>query len=106
MNVEVVEHHGGHPVIIDLEYYGLKAAAQAFEDVYEKEALYSREGGSIPIVADFKKILGVNSILMGFGLTRDALHSPNESFSLKDFHRGIKTSARFMELLPDFREKE
>lgn len=103
VTVDVQAHHGGHPVVIDLDYYGLKAAAQAFSDVYNKEVLFSREGGSIPIVADFKKILGVNSILMGFGLTKDALHSPNESFSLKDFHRGIKTSARFMEILPDFR---
>ncbi|WP_234567441.1 dipeptidase [Rhodohalobacter sp. 614A] len=102
--VDVMEHHGGHPVVIDLDFYGLKAAAKAFEDVYEKEVLFSREGGSIPIVADFKKVLGVNSILMGFGLTKDALHSPNESFSLKDFHRGIKTSARFFEVLPDFVE--
>jgi acetylornithine deacetylase/succinyl-diaminopimelate desuccinylase-like protein len=100
----VEAHHGGHPVVIDLDYYGLKAAAKAFGDIYQKEVLFSREGGSIPIVADFKKVLGVNSILMGFGLTKDALHSPNESFSLKDFHRGIKTSARFFEILPDFVE--
>ena len=104
VQVKVKEHHGGYPVVIDLDFYGLKAAAKAFEDVYEKEVLFSREGGSIPIVADFKKVLGVNSILMGFGLTKDALHSPNESFSLKDFHRGIKTSARFFEVLPDFVE--
>ena len=104
VDVEVVAHHGGYPVVIDLDYYGLKAAAKAFEDVYDKEVLFTREGGSIPIVADFKKVLGVNSILMGFGLTKDALHSPNESFSLKDFHRGIKTSARFFEVLPDFVE--
>ncbi len=104
VNVTVKEHHGGHPIVIDLDYYGLKAAAKAFEDVYQKEVLFSREGGSIPIVADFKKVLGVNSILMGFGLTKDALHSPNESFSLKDFHRGIKTSARFFEVLPDYVE--
>lgn len=104
VEVEVMEHHGGHPIVIDLDFYGLKAAAKAFEDVYKKEVLFSREGGSIPIVADFKKVLGVNSILMGFGLTKDALHSPNESFSLKDFHRGIKTSARFFEVLPDFVE--
>ncbi len=104
VTVDVVPHHGGHPVVIDLDFYGLKAAAKAFEDIYEKEVLFSREGGSIPIVADFKKILGVNSILMGFGLTKDALHSPNESFSLRDFHRGIKTSARFFELLADFVE--
>lgn len=104
VTVEVEAHHGGHPVVIDLDYYGLKAAAKAFGDIYQKEVLFSREGGSIPIVADFKKVLGVNSILMGFGLTKDALHSPNESFSLKDFHRGIKTSARFFEILPDFVE--
>ena len=104
VEVEVKEHHGGYPIVIDLDFYGLKAAAKAFEDVYEKEVLFSREGGSIPIVADFKKVLGVNSILMGFGLTKDALHSPNESFSLKDFHKGIKTSARFFEVLPDFVE--
>jgi acetylornithine deacetylase/succinyl-diaminopimelate desuccinylase-like protein len=53
-------------------------------------------------VADFKRVLGVESILMGFGLTSDAIHSPNEKFSIQDFHRGIKTSARFLELLPDF----
>ena len=103
VKVEVVDHHGGHPSITDLSFYGLKAAAQAFEDVYGKAPLFAREGGSIPIVADFKKVLGVESILMGFGLTKDAIHSPNESFSLEDFQRGIKTSAKFFELLNDFR---
>ncbi len=102
VTVEVEEHHGGHPVVIDLDFYGLKAAAKAFEEVYNKDVLFAREGGSIPIVADFKKVLGVNSILMGFGLTKDALHSPNESFSLKDFQRGIQTSAKFFELLPEY----
>ncbi|PKD43520.1 dipeptidase [Rhodohalobacter barkolensis] len=104
VTVEVEEHHGGYPVVIDLDFYGLKAAAKAFEEVYNKDVLFAREGGSIPIVADFKKVLGVNSILMGFGLTKDALHSPNESFSLKDFHRGIQTSAKFFELLPEYSE--
>lgn len=104
VEISVTEHHGGHPSITDLNFYGLQAAAKAFEDIYKKEALFTREGGSIPIVADFKKILKAESILMGFGLTRDALHSPNESFSLKDFHRGIKTSAKFFELLPDYAE--
>jgi acetylornithine deacetylase/succinyl-diaminopimelate desuccinylase-like protein len=102
VKVTVSEHHGGFASVTDLNFYGLKAGAQAFEDIYGKEALFSREGGSIPIVADFKRVLGVESILMGFGLTSNAIHSPNENFSLKDFHRGIKTSARFMELLPDF----
>jgi|AntRauTorckE6833_2_1112554.scaffolds.fasta_scaffold05108_3 acetylornithine deacetylase/succinyl-diaminopimelate desuccinylase-like protein len=102
--VKVTEHHGGHPAVTDLDFYGLKAGAKAFEDVYETEVLFSREGGSIPIVADFKRVLGVESILMGFGLTSNAIHSPNENFSIKDFHRGIKTSARFLELLPEYAE--
>jgi acetylornithine deacetylase/succinyl-diaminopimelate desuccinylase-like protein len=102
VKVTVSEHHGGFASVTDLDFYGLKAGAKAFEDIYGTEALFSREGGSIPIVADFKRVLGVESILMGFGLTSNAIHSPNENFSLEDFHRGIKTSARFMELLPDF----
>ncbi len=101
VKVKVTAHHGGHPSITDLSFYGLKAAAQAFKDVFGKEPLFSREGGSIPIVADFKKVLGVESILMGFGLTSDAIHSPNEKFSLEDFQRGIKTSARFLQLLAE-----
>tara|TARA_R110002050_G_scaffold39093_4_gene96199 strand:+ start:9051 stop:10421 length:1371 start_codon:yes stop_codon:yes gene_type:complete len=101
VKVVVNEHHGGHPSVTDLSFYGLKAAAKAFEDVFGKEPLFSREGGSIPIVADFKRVLGVESILMGFGLTSDAIHSPNEKFSLQDFQRGIRTSARFMEHLAE-----
>ncbi|MEQ9264415.1 MAG: dipeptidase [Balneolaceae bacterium] len=104
MKVQVNEHHGGFASVTDLSFYGLKAGAKAFEEVFEKEVLFSREGGSIPIVADFKRVLGVESILMGFGITSNAIHSPNENFSVEDFYRGIKTSARFMELLPDFQE--
>ena len=100
--VTVNEHHGGHPAMTDLSFYGLQAAARAFEEVYDKEPLFTREGGSIPIVADFEKVLGAQSILMGFGLNSDAIHSPNEKFALKDFYRGIKTSAKFFELLPDY----
>jgi len=103
VNVKVHAHHGGYPVITELDFYGMRAAAQAFEDIYGKAPLFTREGGSIPIVAAFKNILGVSSILMGFGLNSDNIHSPNEKFSLKDFHRGIKTSARFLEVLADHR---
>lgn len=99
VRVNPISHHGGHPAITDLDFYGMKAAAKAFADIYGKEPLFTREGGSIPIVADFQTILGVNSILMGFGLNSDAIHSPNEHFSLEDFHRGIKTSARFLQIL-------
>ena len=102
VEVTVSEHHGGQPAITDLSFYGLQAAAEAFKDVYDKEPLFTREGGSIPIVADFEDVLGAQSILMGFGLNSDAIHSPNEKFALKDFYRGIATSARFFELLPKY----
>jgi len=101
VKVRVSAHHGGFPAITDLNFYGIQAAAQAFKDIYGLEPLFTREGGSIPIVAAFQRILGVSSILMGFGLNSDNIHSPNEKFSLKDFHRGIKTSARFLEVLAD-----
>ncbi|GAB5410239.1 MAG: dipeptidase [Balneolaceae bacterium] len=104
VRINVTEHHGGFASVTDLNFYGLKAGAKAFEEIYQKEVLFSREGGSIPIVADFKRVLGVESILMGFGVTSDAIHSPNEKFSVKDFYRGIKTSAKFFELLPSFKE--
>lgn len=102
VTVKVTGHHGGHPAITDLSFYGMQAAAEAFQEVYNKEPLFSREGGSIPIVADFQKVLGAQSILMGFGLNSDAIHSPNEKFALKDFYRGIQTSAKFFELLPEY----
>lgn len=102
VSIKVTAHHGGHPAVTDLSFYGLKAAARAFQEIYDKEPLFTREGGSIPIVADFQKVLGVQSILMGFGLNSDAIHSPNEKFALKDFYRGIHTSARFFELLPEY----
>lgn len=104
VSIEVTEHHGGFPALTDLSFYGLQAAAKAFKKVYGKEPLFAREGGSIPIVADFQKVLGAQSILMGFGLHSDAIHSPNEKFTLKDFYRGIKTSAKFFEVLPEFSE--
>ncbi|MGM0505586.1 MAG: dipeptidase [Bacteroidota bacterium] len=99
VHVSIRTHHGGHPVRIDPGFYGIQAAAEAFQEVYGKEVLFSREGGSIPIVADFMNELKAPSVLMGFGLSKDALHSPNESFSLKDFDRGIQTSALFLDRL-------
>lgn len=104
VRLKVSEHHGGHAVLVDLDFYGLKAAAAAFGEVYGKEVLFGREGGSIPIVAEFGKILDATTILMGFGLNSDAIHSPNEHFHLRDFERGMQTSARFFELLGDYVE--
>lgn len=102
VTINIIRHHGGWPSVTNLDFYGMQAAAKAYKDVYGKEPLFTREGGSIPVVADFQKILGVDSILMGFGLDSDAIHSPNEHFALKDFHKGIRTSARFLEILPEF----
>lgn len=99
VTIEVHAHHGGMPAGTDLNFYGLKAAAKAFHEVYGKEPLFTREGGSIPIVAKFKSILDADSILMGFGLNSDSIHAPNEKFSLVDFHRGIKTSSSFFRIL-------
>lgn len=101
VKIKVTEHHGGYASRTDLNFHGLKAAAAAFEDIYQTKVLFSMEGGSIPIVADFKRVLDAESILMGFGVTSDAIHSPNESFHVKDFYRGIKTSARFFQLLAE-----
>ena len=104
VRVTVKEHHGGYPVLVDLDFYGLKAAAAAFKEVYGKDVLFAREGGSIPIVADFAKTLNATTILMGLGLNSDSIHSPNEHFHMKDFERGMKSSARFFELLGDYME--
>ncbi len=104
VSIEVTEHHGGFPAMTDPDFYGLKAAAEAYEDVYGKEPLFKREGGSIPIIAEFKKILDAESILMGFSLESSKIHSPNENFLQKDFHRAIKTSAKFFEVLHKYKE--
>ncbi|MDI6402754.1 dipeptidase [Balneolaceae bacterium ANBcel3] len=106
VSIHVTEHHGGHAVLVDLDFYGLKAAAAAFKEVYQKEVLFAREGGSIPIVADFSKTLGATTILMGFGLNTDSIHSPNEHFHLADFERGMLTSARFFDLVESYRKDE
>jgi acetylornithine deacetylase/succinyl-diaminopimelate desuccinylase-like protein len=68
------------------------------QGVYGKEPFFTREGGSIPVVADFKRILGLDSLLMGFGLNSDAIHSPNEHFGLDRFEEGIRSIIRFWDI--------
>jgi acetylornithine deacetylase/succinyl-diaminopimelate desuccinylase-like protein len=72
-----------------------KAAEKAFTDTYGIVPVPYRSGGSIPIIATFERVLGIKSILMGFGLEADAIHSPNENYPLKQFFRGIETIAGF-----------
>ena len=79
----------------------VKAATQALDDVFKKETVFIRSGGSIPIVTDFKEVLKIPSVMMGFGLPDDNLHAPNEKFHIPNFYRGIESICLFFELLGD-----
>ena len=74
----------------------MKAASAAYTRAFGREPVYMREGGSIPVVSDFQRHLGLETVLMGFGLPGDRLHSPNERFYLPNFFRGIQTSIHFL----------
>ena len=95
VKVKVTAHHGGEPVVVSTTSNGYKAAAAAMEQSYGKKPIPTRGGGSIPIVALFKKELGLDSILFGFGLDSDALHSPNEHYGLFNYLKGIETIPLF-----------
>lgn len=95
VTVTVTPHHGGQPYVTPTDSVEFEAARRAFREAWGKEAIPTRGGGSIPIVALFEKELGVKSILMGFGLDIDALHSPNESYGLFNFYKGIETIPYF-----------
>ena len=93
--IKVTEHHGGEPCVVNTDTKGYRSAYKAFQDVWKKNPVPTFDGGSIPIVALFKKELGLDSILMGFGLDEDAIHSPNESYGLFNFYKGIETITYF-----------
>lgn len=95
VKVEVEVHHGGWAYGADLQSEAYKAAEEAYMEVYGKLPIPTRSGGSIPIIATFERVLGIKSLLMGFGLEADAIHSPNESYLLENFFRGIETIAAF-----------
>lgn len=95
VKVTVTPHHGGEPYVSPIDSPGYQAASKAMEDTFGKTPVPLRSGGSIPIVALFERELGVKSILMGFGLDTDAIHSPNEHFGIFNFLRGIETIPRF-----------
>ncbi len=97
MTATFTDLHGGHGAIVDTKAPAMQAAAEALEGVFGRRPLFTREGGSIPVVADFKRILGLDSVLMGFGLDSDAIHSPDERFGLDRFHQGIEASIRFLD---------
>lgn len=95
VKIKVTAHHGGEPVVVSTDSAGYRAASMAMEDTYSKKPVPTRGGGSIPIVALFKKELGLDSILFGFGLDSDALHSPNEHYGLFNYYKGIETIPLF-----------
>jgi acetylornithine deacetylase/succinyl-diaminopimelate desuccinylase-like protein len=97
MTLDFRDLHGGHGAIVDTTAPAMQAAADALEGVFGQRPHFTREGGSIPVVADFKRLLGLDTVLMGFGLDSDAIHSPNERFGLDRFHQGIEASIRFMD---------
>lgn len=99
MQITIKASYGAYPAITDITTKEITAAANALEKVFKKKPLFAREGGSIPVVATFEKLLGLKSVLMGFGLDSDAIHSPNEHFKLANFHRGIKSTALFFDEL-------
>jgi len=95
VKVKVTPHHGGEPVVVTPDSPGFKAASLAMTESFGKKPVPTRGGGSIPIVALFKKELGLDSILFGFGLDTDALHSPNEHYGLFNYYKGIETIPLF-----------
>jgi acetylornithine deacetylase/succinyl-diaminopimelate desuccinylase-like protein len=95
VKVFVKPHHGGEPFVVSPENPAYIAASKAMEETYGKKPVPTRGGGSIPIVALFKKELGLDSILFGFGLDSDALHSPNEHYGLFNYYKGIETIPLF-----------
>ena len=95
VKVKVTPHHGGEPVVTPTDSIAYKAAQKAILESFGKEPIPTRGGGSIPIVALFEKELGIKTVLMGFGLDSDNLHSPNEKFDIANFYKGIETIPLF-----------
>lgn len=97
VKVKVTPHHGGMPYVLPSDTKEFLAAKKAMEKAFGKEVLPYRSGGSIPITSLFEKILGAKSVLMGFGLDSDAIHSPNEHYGLFNFYKGIESIPYFFE---------
>jgi acetylornithine deacetylase/succinyl-diaminopimelate desuccinylase-like protein len=101
VTMELIDFHGAPGVVVPLDSPYMAAAIHAIEQSFGKKPVFMREGGSIPIVTTFRQELGVDTLLLGWGLDDDNAHSPNEKFNLADFHRGIKASAYLWAELAD-----
>jgi len=105
LTMELQNFHGAPGVVVSQDSPFVQAAVQAIEEGFGKRPVFMREGGSIPVVATFRKQLGVETLLLGWGLDDDNTHSPNEKFCLADFHRGIRSSAHLWQHLADLPRK-
>ncbi len=105
VKVAVRPHHGGEPVVTPTEGIEYQAAALAYEKTFSKTPIPQREGGSIPIVALFERVLGIKTVLMGFGLNEDAIHSPNEHYGLFNYYKGIETIPYFYQYYTELKTK-
>jgi len=97
VDVEVRLIHSGDPCLVRVDNPYIQAATRALKEVWGKDTVFIRSGGSIPIVGDFDRHLGIPSVMMGFGLPDDNIHAPNEKFCLKNYELGIESVVRFME---------
>ena len=99
VTVDVSLIHSGEPIVVSTDNAYIRAATAAMSVVFGKETVFVRGGGSIPVVGDFVRELGIPAVLLGFGLPDDNLHAPNEKFHLPNFHRGIESIIRFLHLV-------
>ncbi len=102
VKVKVIPHHGGTPYVTPTNFVGYRAAKQAMNDTFNKMPIPVRSGGSIPIVALFEKELGLKSVLMGFGLDSDAIHSPDEHYGIFNYIKGIETIPLFYKYFTEY----
>jgi len=103
VKVEVKPLHGGQGYVCPTDTPAYLAAEKAYTETFGKKPVPVRSGGSIPIISDFENILGIKTVLMGFGLESDAIHSPNENFPLFNFYKGIETIPLFYKYFVEFK---
>lgn len=103
VKVKVTPHHGGTPYVTPIDFNGYVAAKKAMEETFGKSPIPVRSGGSIPIVALFEQELGLKSVLMGFGLDSDAIHSPNEHYGIFNYLKGIETIPLFFKYFAELK---
>ena len=99
IEVKIKQWSVADPIVVQTDNKYIRASSAAMKEIFGKETVFIRSGGSIPIVGLFDQYLGMPSVMMGFGLPDDNLHAPNEKFHLPNFYRGIEAMARYLELL-------